>query len=623
MKTFRKILAALIILLQIISLPMVHAQVTGGAQIQGGAGPSTTTTTRPPADENATFENTVKTKAEEIADKTIFNNFAALAGPTCGLYGLGVDIVNFFYSGSWSPVESLLEVSALFKNNSWRELIWALDDQKEVFVKQMTELRKQQCVLGFSLPESDIKDPKRSQQSRSQISQLDRKINQLQAKIDYFGIQGKNMFLTHPKFDDPTTIDATKFPIPDIQTDKIFYTLASLGNLFEIDWDEFTRDAKQSFKTQDWGVALDAIPDGCFAAINMGHELALYFAYAYTYSIGDGKYKDKEGNEFTSYKDFIERNNAKIAQSYLGVCSKAEPKPSEKPDEKETDVEKQLADFQKIIKGIIDRVTKQLKDLNKGLKAFDDKVAKGTPLTEKEVQSLRDLEYWAGTDQATIDFYTLVLSKVGSSAAKSLSDLTKHLNDFVEAIIGVTRDKDDKASSRLSFSERFQNQKEKNLQSICARIEAMYRASGRDTGDLPVIGTANGYTYCRTEFDGSQPEPSQPPKDVFKEIGEDIGYLLEQRSYGDLLNAQKLHYVSKRAKYKALYTSQGDTTVVLENMLRDVSKNLYNKEVPAVFDPNKPLDKTHYSLLRKIYQDLWKFMKEQEGSCNAPENPEA
>ena len=232
----------------------------------------------------------------------------------------------------------------------------------------------------------------------------------------------------------------------------------------------------------------------------------------------------------------------------------------------------------------------------------------------------------------------------------SLTQLSQRLSSLVEAVLGVMRDEDGKASSRLSFSERFQQSKERQLQQICARIEKMYRQSGRDTGDLPIIGTANGYTYCRAKpecegvnlsnffggsegrkklaecsgflFNSSELGPGQITRDVLQRVGEDIGYLLQQGSYNDLLKARNLHFSSLRNRYQELYQAQSATTVALEDLLSDVSKDLYDPSLAPVFNPESSQPRSQYSLLGRIYRDFWQFLEQQEGSCSAPERVE-
>jgi|CXWL01.1.fsa_nt_gi hypothetical protein len=628
MKIFPKISAILLIIFQLTSLSMAHAQT--------GAKP----------DPNDTVSKVVTDKANEIADRTIFNNFAALAGPSCGMYALGIDLVNFFYDGEWNFRDSLLEISVLFKNEAWRELSWAINDQREIYTKELTKLKKQQCVLGFARPEQSVRDQNAVKATDDQIARIDRRISQIEAKRNYFGLQRRNILTDRPKFEDPLQYSNTRYTIPPLETDKIFYEIFNSEN-FKVTGEEIVRDTKQFWRTagEDMSVFADAFPDICFGIANMGHELGLYFAL--TFRFDGSNYRDDQGREYKNYRDFVTKNRDPIIKSYSDTyCKKAEPQKfsTKKPD---SPAELQFKEFQKGLTLIRKKITVALRELEKQLKVLDEKRAKA-PLTPDEQRQLSELERQTGTYQGMIDYYGLVLSKVGSGS-KSLQALAERLNSFVEAIVGIERDRDGKVSSRLALSERFEKRKEKQLKDICSRIEAMYRASGRDTGQLPIIGEANGYVYCRAKtecedvglgnifggsaglkklaqcsgflFDEHSLGPNQTTKDIIKNVGEDIGYLLEQSSYNDLLKVQKLHYSSLRSQYQSLYKTQSGVNGTLENMLADVSKNLYNQAKPDVFSP-KGEGKTQYSVLRKIYEEFWIFMSEQQGSCPAPKDPE-
>lgn len=584
----------------------------------------------------------------DIVDEVLFQNLSALAGPSCSLYALGQDLVNFFYDGQWSVLDSVLEISVLFRNSSWRELIWAINDQREAYINELTKLKKQQCVLTFARPETNFEQGDAgSQRLLAQMDAIDERVAELEAKVQYFGEQRRNMLFDRPQFIDPELFSGTYKPLPSLDTDKIFYVL--LLDSIDVDWEQFLRDSKQFLLStrEDLRVVLESLPDACFAVVNVADELELYFTYVF--HLEEGRYVDSEGNSYASFKEFVENNQAAIVDSYTDFCQKDLEK-NKMPKAPPTSAELQFKEFQRVLKSLQKTAQARISEVQHQQQVFQKRRVAGEELSEEEQQQFQALKQQRGRYLAMVDYYQLVQSKVGSSASQSLTQLSERLTKLVEAVLGVMRDRNGTASSRLSFSERFQKSKERQLQQICGRIEQMYRQSGRDTGDLPVIGTANGYTYCRAKpecegvnlsnfFGGSEGRkklaecsgflfnegelgPSQLTQDVIRQVGDDIGYLLEQRSYNDLLKARNLHFESLRNRYGELYKTQGATTVVLENMLTDVSKDLDDVKLPSVFNPQGSDPRTQNSVINKVYRDFWTFLDQQEGSCPAPETPE-
>lgn len=584
----------------------------------------------------------------DIVDEVLFQNLSALAGPSCSLYALGNDLVNFFYDGQWSVLDSVLEISVLFRNGSWRELIWAINDQREAYVNELTKLKKQQCVLTFARPETNFEQGDAgSERLLAQIDAIDERVAELEAKVQYFGEQRRNMLFDRPRFVDPELFQGTYQPLPALETDKIFYVL--LLDSIDVDWEQFVRDSKQFWMStrEDLRVVVESLSDSCFAVVNLGHELELYFTYVF--HLEEGRYVDEEGNSYASFKEFIENNRSVIVQAYTDFCEKDIEK-NVVPTADATSAEVQFEEFQRVLKSLQKTAQARTSEVQDPLRVLQQRRLSGEEFSEPEQQQFMDLQQQRGRYLAMVEYYQLVQAKVGSSASKSLTELSNRLTRLVEAVLGVMRDRDGKTSSRISFSERFQKSKERQLQQICGRIEQMYRESGRDTGDLPVIGTANGYTYCRAKpecegvnlsnfFGGSEGRrklaecsgflfnegelgPSQLTQDVIQQVGDDIGYLLEQRSYNDLLKARNLHFESLRNRYGELYKTQGATTVVLENMLTDVSNDLDDVSLPPVFNPQGADPRTQNSVIRKAYRDFWDFLDQQEGSCPAPETPE-
>jgi hypothetical protein len=414
-----------------------------------------------------------------------------------------------------------------------------------------------------------------------------------------------------------------------------------------MNWEQFARDSKQYLLTtyQDLAVVIENIPDACFASVNVVHELILYFAY--TFSLDDGVYRDDQGNTYENFRDFVQNNASQITQQYIDTICEV-PTPRELPQLTATSAEVQYERLLQSLENLQEIVGLRLSEVQSGLSRLEQQRRQQGNLSSLETQELLNLQTLSGTYQGVIEYYALVLYNVGSPSSQSLTQLSQKLSQFTEAVLGVVRNEDGQAQSRISFSERFEKSKERQLQQICTRIENMYRQSGRNTADLPVIGSANGRVYCRARpecedvnlsnflggsegrkklaecsgflFDSSELGYNQETQDVVREAGDDIGLILQQRAYNDLLKYRNLHFSSLREQYRTVYGTETASTAQVDNILKDVSASLYSGS--EVYDPNGTGNKTHASVMRKIYGDLWQFMDQQEGSCPAPENPE-
>lgn len=583
--------------------------------------------------------------ARDLADELVFENISSLASSACSLYGLGVDLVNVAYDGQWSFVDSLLEITVLFRNDPWRELIWAIKDQKEVFVEDLVGLKKQRCMLGFASPEAAAKDVEQKRQQ--QVSAIERQIVELEEKVDYYSIQSRNMLFDRPRFGDFQQINSESFVLPSLQVDKIFYMLGGLVDI-EVNWEEFLSASKSAIMNvrEDLSVLLENIPDDCFAVVTVGHELDLYFSSQFQYQ--DGAYVNDRGQRYDSFQAFVDANGAAIVEEYIEEYCDASRDRALAEAEK-TGAEEQIQTFLDGLNAILDILGQRLSDVEKEVSEFEKKVS-SAEADQLDQEILQELYRTRGRLLAMIEYHTLVLNSVGSSGSQSLEKIADSLANFAEAVLGVVSDDEGKKSSRLSFAERFDNANERSLQKICGRIEAMYNEAGRDTSDLPFVGFAKGKRYCRATtncddvelsnltsgseglkklakcsgflFDSSGAGTSQLTQDVLEATSEDLGILLGQRALNDLLKQRNLHFESLRNRYNALYSTQTDTTVILEQFLEDTALDLYNPELPEIYKPDSNQAKTHYGLMRRVYQDFWKFLDEQEGTCDAPEKPE-
>lgn len=580
--------------------------------------------------------------AREIADEVIFDNIASLAGSSCSLYSLSVDLVNIAYDGQWSFIDSMLELSVLFRNEPWREIIWAVSDKREAFITELTKLKKQRCLLGFAKPEAifDNQEEKRLQQ----IAELEKNIAEMEMKAEYFAIQKRNMLFDKPHFGSYQENDEEIFFAEPLQVDKIFYILGGFTSL-DVNFDQFIQSSKRVIADtrEDLAVVATNMPADCFAVVTVGHEIDLYFSTKFRYE--NGVFRDDTGREYDSFKAFIDDNGAVIVQQYIErYCSSARNRAL--TDAELTGAKEQFLDFQNALNQIIDQVSQQLQSLERQISTLEKQQQDGLEIDTDKLKELNKIRgRWIGIKE----YHQLVLQKVGSSESQSLDAIAKSLEDFSSAVLGVIKDDDDKKKSRISLAERMEKANERSLKKICTRIEAMYREAGRSTADLPVIGYANGREYCKAKpecadvglgnlvggtegrkklaecsgflFDQSELGNNQNTDDVIQADAEDIGLLLEQRALNDLLKQRNIHFTSLRGKYKGLYGAQSDTTKVVEKLIKEAALDLYNPKVPEVYNPEGNAPQTHFSLIQHIYREFKKFIDEQKGSCSAPDEP--
>jgi len=593
--------------------------------------------------------------AEGLLDEVVFDNLERLAGPACSLYGLGNDLVNFLYDGQWPLYAPLLEISVLFRNQPWRELIWGLNDRREALLEEQTLLKKRRCVVAFGLPQAWYEGDAQTKARGQEMQRLDRQIIEVQQKIDYFALQQKIVLLDDPKFNDTLRFDPGSRTFPALDTDKIFYWIYSAPSM---NWEQFLRDGKQFvLRTyEDLAVVVENFPDLCSAVINIPHEIGLYFIYAFASE--NGVYVDDSGKSYKNFQEFVQQNSAEITREYINTyCAASQTRTVPQPSA--TSAEQQYEQLRASLENLLTTVGRSLSGIQAEITLLERKQQEQGVLQGDEAQKLQELIQENGRRQAMIEYYTLVLSKVGSPGSQSLQNLSESLSQFAEAILGVTRDEEGKLKSRLSFSERFEKSKARQLQKICGQIEEMYRKAGRSTADLPVIGSADGKVYCRAAldcadvdltnfaggsegrrklwecsgfmFNSSELGYTQQEQQQYTEVGDDIGSLLEQRSYNDLLALRDFHFVSLRERYATTYGTMDSSTAQLERLLQDVKTDLCGNPNSSnqgeicgegVYDRDRPSPKNHMSVMRRVYQDFWRFMDQQEGSCPAPERPE-
>lgn len=600
-------------------------------------------------------------KAEEIEEDVIFDNISALAGPACGLYGLGLNLINFAYDGQWSFIFSLLDITVLFRNNNWRELLWAMEDQRKAWLEESIDLEKKKCAVELSGlatsvyegakeavgdaagveeddPEERAAAEKEGKITAKQVFKLEKDIAELEGKIEYFGQQRWSMYDLRPNFIDPNVYDVSDPNFEALlnsrkefflQTDKLFYWLMDIDDVVpDVFWPQL-RTQGEDFATRtvvDWAIIIDQIPEGCFVKVDAYNQIDNFYT----------------NSDYTSLSDYLKANSGALANYITKLCE-GDVEPTQ-----ELDAELQLKVFMEAINVYLERAEAYLTKQEEALLPLEQKKLSGEELSEEEEEELEALLHRRGTAVGMVEYYSLIIRKVGATTTQNLTKMFEALTNFVEAVLGVTSDDEGNLDSRISIADRFEKRRKKKLQDICSRIEGIYAEAGRSLDDLPVLGVADGEVYCRAKPNcadvdltnivggskgfkklgecmgfGSNGEkgPSQITPEVLDADSDDVGTVLAQRSRNDLLKSRNLHFTAQRATYKGLYEAKRDFATDLEQLLADVEAILYNPEEKER-NPDKSGAKevkSHHGLLLKIYRDFWDFAEQQEGTCEAPQ----
>jgi len=567
--------------------------------------------------------------AIDVADEVVFDNLSSLAGSACDLFALGVDVTSLLSTDQWSYVDSLLEVTVLFRNQSWRELIWALNDEYDRMGDQLTQLKKQQCVARFVNQDNFDIDQNVREGVNQQLELLEGRIIELQWKMKYFSLVRREMLWNKPIFID----ERVQGKITLLPTDKVFYWLS---DAIDMNWEQLSRDTVNWLKNSwvDLRVFADQFPDTCHGLVSAVHELILTFTYP------------ASGDRYDTFKEFLLNNPAVISEEYVeSFCESSLAR--DDVTRSRTSAEEQYRKLMLNAGMAIERgAARLLADASPLLALINKKRDTGTLSEDEEKQLIAFLET-RGMVTGMIEYHSLIMQKVQAPTSTSLTKLTESLQNFVEAVLGVIKDDQGKNASRISFSERFENRKEKQFQDICSRIAEMYSQSGRNLADLPTIGAAKGKTFCQARLDCegvnltnlfgasegrkkllecsgftftvNQLRPSQLTEDVIQETNEDIADILQTRALNDLLQARNLHFSSLRERFRQQYRTSDGSTRILEGILDGASRQLYQGDTK--YDPEGTIPKTQYSVLKKVYTDFYSFIDQQSGYCAAPKNP--
>ncbi len=610
---------------------------------------------------------------DNLANEVVFDNIAAVAGPSCSLYALGLDFKSFFWDGAWSLLEPILSITVLFRNEAWRNLIWALEDEREVLMSQISALEKKKCLLLFALGkpelrqfflENDAPDVTAEFRIRKQMARLDFELDILHQRRDYFGLQRRKLLLdVDPVFFEVAVSQEGVFTSRRLPTDKMFYFVGGMTFL-EVNYDEFLTES-ENFVADTW-VDLQTLAEGfsdtCYTAVNLLDELFLNFVYLNSAGTATVSGDNSVNIDVQSFKEFVETNRSAVRTQYLEACEKQDPNVYPPPGS--TGADAQFERFKKV-------QIANLKQFNLFLKKNDEvivsflKTSDERELTQAEQSVLLALRNMRSVVVSMRDYTILLQKQIGAlSPVTDLEKLRKRLSSMSEAILGLQRNKDGSVSSRLNLSKRFEKSEEKTYQKLCARMAALYSKAGRNPAYLPIIGHANGKTYCRPT-----PAPGlglgEGIVEGFSLVGrvvsssalavasaavrfysafeegfefgdisisgfrfgfsDDLGGLLEQRAFNDLIVSRTLHFRSLRSRYKSRFQSSAFVTSSLERVIDDASTDLYDPDLePQVYEPDKKkkgYHSTHYGLMRKIYQDMWLFQSRVGESCPAPKDP--
>lgn len=576
-------------------------------------------------------QDSVRNLGEESAQnlsQEVLKNMKGIAKGSCNLFQVGVqvwDSLGYDEHVAWTPLTSIMELTLFFRNQSWRNLVWGLDDEIARYQNSLRKIQKEQCLLEFALAgaRSLGKEEEKALVEKI-VFKNEEKIRELKATIDLFKLERHQLlFTTEAKFGYLAPVD------------KIFYFLND--SVVRVSVEQFAKETKNVVMRfgSDLAVLGDQIPELCYSLINVPAELQKRFLF----------FNVEKQWKYKTFREYLEQEVKKKPDDYFGVCKKADKRkilPREITSQQE-----QYEAFQRGIDELIrayekdlDRVEKRLGEISQKL-LFEKK-----KLSDQDKKKLRDereiLLQQRSQAIASIRYHHFVLSTVENPESASLTALSNSITSFVESVLGVKKDQKGNVSSRLKFADRFEKRKEKRLKEICSRLEAMYRKSGRDTGLLPSIGTANGKVYCQAEFtceditnqnvpglsSGSKKmaecsvlgfeAKDLVPQTNFKQIGEDIGFLLEQAAYSDLLKSRDLYFASSYDRYRKLFSTQGNVTNVLFTPLTNVKTNLNPLDSRAYDGKNTTIPSNYSNLLKGTYRDLYTFLSKNKEQCDAP-----
>lgn len=583
---------------------------------------------------------------EQLADEVVYKQIEAVARPACQLYGLGVDVVNFL--DVWNIQNSLVDITVLFRNEDWRELIWAIDDRRDVMRDRLVGLKQQQCLLNFSIPElvSRGRDDL-VERLELQKGQLDRAVEQVEITSDYFAMKKKQMTFDKPvffRYGDADTVPDEFTALKAVPTDKIYHTLLEVP--VKVDWEQYERDTREFFRgrlSPAFEVFFNQIPEGCFAFTSVLDDQLELFLYTFNAGLRQSNYQN--------FEEFLQKRALDQAEksSYSEVCKRQGALSPLKIEEGQTSLEEQYENFASRLTQKLEFYTDALGEFEKEVVRLENQQLQNEILTKEEEEKLQKLSIDRAYVKASIEYDSMVIAKLRKPGETSLAKIGKSLASLVEALLVVRKDNDGKVSSKISLAERFQKRQEKTLQSICARISTMYSQSGRSTSDLPIIGSANGKVYCRARpecanvnlfnlsgissgdsklaecsgflFNSSELGLSQQQRNLVQQDAEDLGELLEEQALNDLLNKRNIHYASLRNRMTQRYVATSDGVTQLEQLVADISTDLFDPKNRNPYSGKKRQEKTHYGLLKYIYQQMYTFAEAQPGYCPAEEEP--
>lgn len=483
------------------------------------------------------------------AGDEVFEGLQSLGTASCDVLS-AVNEVTSRFSIEWSFGETIAELLTLIKNRAWRELTWAVIDEHQRLSDELIKLKKRKClidaailgseskgaVLGTLLNENDPSEETNIIENYESIEQnLAMRIAELEGKLDYFGMQRWNLFLGRPIFGAFNYNPETEQGKKDIAIiDSIFYFIMSPSGLFGDFSDQIATGMVQFLKrTLLDGVSfIKNIPDTCFMLGQVLDQTIFHFA------LYGNKLSNLAADKPIDLGEYVEKNSPFLGNPDIDYLCKKGTEVTEKELMGKKEEKKDLNEAEQRYQAFIDRIQGIFQDTEKPLievqEAIDANRARmanaKTDGEKKKLQEERDALYKRRAYQlAIIEYYTLVLSVAPPPGSDSLSKLGAALTSLVEAILALTDEDDEKKKKKTgkpktaeekkkeadekkkeeekgvavrakeNLSKRVQKVREKKLQDICARLEAMYRKSGRDTSDLPIIGYVNETTYCQAQ----------------------------------------------------------------------------------------------------------------------------
>jgi hypothetical protein len=528
------------------------------------------------------------------------------------------------------PAGSLYALTHLFKNSCWRNTIWGIDDEREAVVKRMGELKYEECSLGFK--------SEKSEQEENRLETVKDELEEFEILRQFFGDQrllllGNEQFVVDASFGDPDDLGS--------------YVLNETIDLSSLMGWLVGIDALKRYGTH----YLEAMGDSFFAlgaplkqlGNTLGQDtISLLFAFKY---FGNQIFIQEQYRTFQEYiearKDILKDEAPGWEKKFLKAMSDLKRDRRARQKQKaEGSVDIGASDS--LSDEALDAVLTLLGEQNQTLSDLEDEKLVRLESGSGDAVAIKQSLYYTRAQQQYNTYLQNALGACGGGLG--LDAISEKLAETYRAIFGESEG--GSFGSAEDLAERIERAKVRSLTKICSGLEEMYRESGRDVTELPVIGKVGEETYCKQAkvCEGDLWECLKEKAKKYFTAGDDVDYKRARENFEgrfqqtntDALNSLQ-NVESLRKKQEAFRSFRSQVTArydiakgfdkpifTLINESRDM---LVDFEHDGVFEPPPPgnearIPRTYVSSLRHIYDDFYWFSSQIDGYCPATENPE-